>query len=185
MEAIDELVPLTAEDLKILEAKKTSNYYGCGVVMIIVFVVMAFLALFYFSSSYLWLFILAGVSVLFLIAGLLAFWMGPIEDEKVVLDIQEGKKRRIVAPIESKDIVEAPPKRSAFPRSQSTGAIFARQIAKSYAPLDLKYSMKVQGFKFALSEGQYLSGFRKGDFVEFFVAPHSKIILSSAEEVPE
>ncbi len=177
METIDELVPLTAEDLKILEAKKTTNYFGCGVVMIIFFVVTALLAYFFFSRSYLLLIVSAIVSVLFLIAGVMLIRAGSVDDEKVVLDIQEGKKRRIVAPIESKEIIETGPKR--------TGGSLSRQIRNSNAPLTFKYSMMVQGFNFPLSEDQYLSGFRKGDFVEFFVAPHSQIILSSAQEVQE
>ncbi len=175
MEAIDELVPLTAEDLKILEAKKTTNYFGCGVIMIIFFVVTALLAYVFFISSYLLLFVSAVVSVLFLLAGVMLIRAGPDDDKKVVLDIQDGKKRRIVAPIESKDIIEVGQKR--------TGGTLSGQIANSYAPLNLKYSMMVQGFKFELSEDQYLSGFRKGDFVEFFVAPNSQIILSVPQEV--
>ena len=177
MEAIDELVPLTADDLKMLEAKKTTNYFGCGVILIIFFLVTVLLAYVFFIRSYLFLSVSAVVSIIFLFAGVMLMRAGSVDDKKVVLDIQEGKKRRIVAPIESKDIIEVGQKGSVFPRRLS------RQIADSYAPVNLKYSMMVQGLKFPLSETQYLSGFRKGDFVEFFIAPNSQIILSVPEEV--
>ena len=180
MEAIDELVPLTAEDLKILEAAKISSSYGCGIFAIIVFVLLALLGLYNFSSSYLWFFVFVGVSILFLIVGFLAFVK--VDDKNVVLDIQEGKKRRIVAPIESKDITEA---QTRSDRRYNRRPTLANQFGKSLAPLNFNYSMTVQGFKFAISENQYLGGAKKGDFVEFFVAPNSKIILSSPVEVQE
>ncbi len=183
MEAIDELVPLTAEDLKILEAAKISSPYGCGIFAIIVFVLLALLGVYNFKSSYLWFFVFVGVSVLFLIVGLVAFVQ--VEDKNVVLDLQEGKKRRIVAPIESKGITEVQTRSSGRRLIRSNTTSLGRQFGKSLAPLNFNYSMTVQGFRFAISENQYLGGAKKGDFVEFFVAPNSKIILSSPVEVQE
>ena len=179
MEAIDELIPLLEDDVKILQAKKNSNFYGCGVFMIIISFGLLLLGYFNFGGSYLWLSIIVIVSVLFLIASLLAFWMGPIEDKKVALDIKEGKKRRIIAPIESKDIQAVQTKRRRTGLSVETRV--ALQAIDSYSGPNLKYSMTVHGFNFALSEEQYLSSFRKGDFVEFYVAPNSNIILSPAK----
>lgn len=179
METIDELVPIEEQDLNILQAKKNSNFYGCGVFMIIISFGLLLLGYFNLGGSYLWLSIIVIISVLFLIASLLAFWMGPIEDKKVALDIKDGKKRRIIAPIESKDIQEVQTNKRRSGLSVETKV--ALQAIDSYSGPNLKYSMTVHGFTFDLSEQQYLSSFRKGDFVEFYVAPNSNIILSPAK----
>jgi hypothetical protein len=47
------------------------------------------------------------------------------------------------------------------------------------------YWMKVGDSRFTLSEHQYLSQFKKGSFVEFYQAPHSKLRLSFPVEVRE
>lgn len=177
MEIIDELVPLTADDIKQLEADRYSSTAGCSIPFFIIFAVSGFFAFQYFGVSYLWLFLLIIVSLLFLIVGLWLFFSGPTENKDVALDIKEGNKRRIVAPIEKKEIVEVKPRRS----SSSVNS----QMGRSVAELKFNYFMQVKDWKFDLTEEQYLSGAKKGDFVEFYVAPHSGKILSPPIEVRE
>ena len=187
MEPIDELIPLTSEDLKKLEADKTSSNLGCAIFPLLIFPV-AIGGVWYFYGVSFWLSLVpGGIALLCLIVSALVFWLGPSENKDVLLDISEGKKRRIVAPVESKEIVEVVPKTSNYSYGHVPSATtkLIKEIKKSSAPLDLKYSITVKEFNFPLSEEDYLTRFRKGSLVEFHVSPHSKTILSSVVEIDQ
>lgn len=182
MEITDELIPLNSEDLKILEARKYSSNLGCTGFASVVFFISAGCAWHFYGTSS-WLFYTSTVcSILFLLVTILIIRLGPSEDKKVLLDIENGKKRRIVAPVESKDIIEI---EAAKPRHYHHSQLSRtmRQVHKSSAPINLKYSMTVKGFNFSLTEEDYLSRFRKGTLVEFHVSPNSEIILSYPIEI--
>src|SRR6476661_3084797 len=165
MEIIEESVPLTAVDLKTLEIQKTKGGYGCLGFSLVVFFLAAAGTYFTYSEAS-WLFyILAVISALFLLFTALSFWMGPLEDKNVLLDIKEGNKLRIIAPIESKEIKEIQSRRVVVPGLSSEARVL-RAAADSYKPLNLKYSMKARNFTFELTEEEYLTSFRKGEFVE-------------------
>lgn len=179
MEPIDELIPLTTEDLKILEANKTRSNLGYGIFALFIFLLAAG-GVWYLCNVSFWLtFISGGVSFLFLIISALIFWLGPSENMDVLLDICEGKKRRIVAPIETKEVIEIVPKTPNYRNGHvpSPTSKLIKEIKNSSAPLNLEYWVTIKGFKFPLSEKEYLTRFRKGSLVEFHVTPHSKTIL--------
>ena len=178
MDTIEELTPLTAGDIKKLEIKKTEGGHGCLGFSLFVFFLAGFAAYYFYGFEPLWFYIFGAIAVLFLLFLALTLWAGPTEDKNVVLDLKEGNKLRIVAPIESKDIKESQ-SRGVKVLGLSSEARVMRAASDSYKPLDLKYSMKVRDFTFELTEEQYLTSFRKGEFVEFFAAPHSKTILSA------
>lgn len=178
METIDELVPLTEADIKKLQSASSVSTKGCGIFFLVVFLITGILTLWLATQSFLLALIVGVISLLSLLVGLFGYFSGPSEKEKnAVLDLQEGKKRRIVAPIEMKDLTDVTNNKIAFSMQQ--------QIRNSYKELEFKYFMMVKGYKFDLSEEQYLAGARKGDFVEFYVAPHSGVILSEPVEVRE
>lgn len=181
METIDELIPLTAEDLKKLEAyKKDYSSLGCAIFMLFLVVILAAGAWLFYGSYNGLTYIFIAVGLLILALSLLIIKFVPNDNKKVLQDIAEGKKRRIVAPVESKDLVEGRRSSRRFGGSPVTG--IAMQLARDSVPLNLKYSMTIKGIKFPLSENDYLSRFRKGTFVKFEIAPNSQTILSPPTE---
>ncbi len=66
------------------------------------------------------------------------------ENAKVTLDLNEGNKRRIVAPIEEKEIIDVT--RRPHPLN------IKKQIIKSNQETKLKYYMTVKEFSFPLTE---------------------------------
>lgn len=187
MEEIDELIPLTPDDLKILEADKTDSNLGCAVFPLLIFP-FAVGGAWYFRGDSLWIsLVLIVIALVCLIISTLIFLFGETDNKDVLLDIAEGKKRRIVAPVESKEIVEIVPKTSKFSYGHVPSATtkLSRDIEKSYAPLDLKYSITVKDFNFPISEEEYLTRYRKGGLVEFHVSPHSKTMLSAVVEIEQ
>jgi hypothetical protein len=182
METIEELVPLTAEDIKKLEIQKTKGGYGCLWFSLVVFLLAAAVAYYNYGFGFWWFLAFAIIAGLFLILTVGLFLLGPGEDRNVLLDIKEGKKLRIVAPIESKEIIEIKSRR--IPGLSSEGRLL-QAAADSYEPLNLEYSIKVGNYTFKITEEQYLTSFRKGDFIEFFATPHSKTILSPLVELHE
>ena len=187
MEPIDELIPLTPEDSKILEADKTDSNLGCAVFPLLIFPV-AVGGAWYFRGVSLWLsLILSVIALVCLVISTLIFRFGETDNKDVLLDIAEGKKRRIVAPIESKEVVEIVPKTTNYSYGHVPSATtkLIREYNKSNAPLDLKYSITVKEFNFPISEEENLTRYRKGSLVEFHVSPHSKTMLSPVGEIDQ
>jgi hypothetical protein len=173
MEIVDELVPLEKKDVEYLQAKKQRSEFGCGVVCFVLAGLCSVAAYSYFGSSYLLLIIPGILALVFLLIGLMM--LVKTDDRNIVRDLQEGRKRRIVAPIEQKDIID----------KTRTAITMRRQVVQSTRGPRLKYFMTAGGFRFNLTEEEYLTGAGKGDFVEFYVAPHSNLILSKPIEVRE
>lgn len=181
MDTIKELVPLTADDIKKLEVKKTKGGYGCLWFSLILFFFAVAATYFSYGGGTRWFYVFAAISALCLLFIALSFWAGPTEDKNVLLDIKEEKKLHIVAQIKSKEIKEVQSRISGLSKEER----LLKAVADSYKPLNLVYSMKVHGYTFELTEEQYLTSFRKGEFVEFFAAPHSKTILSAPVVIHE
>lgn len=177
METIDEIIPLTESDVAILKSRQFTGTWGCSLICFAGVLILAFIGYLYFLDSYLILAILAVCSALLLLLGISFLKAKKFENHAVTQDLAEGKKRRIVAPIDEKDIVDVT--RRPHPLN------IKKQIIKADQELKLEYYMMVHGFKFLITENQYLSGARKGDFMEFSVAPNSKIILSEPTEFRE
>ncbi len=115
------------------------------------------------------------ICLLLLLTGIGFLRQEKTENKKVTLDLNEGNKRIIIAPIEEKEVIDVT--RRPHPLN------IKKQIIKADQETKLKYYMTVKEFSFPLTENQYLASARKGDFVEFSVAPHSKIILSQPNEI--
>ena len=178
MEEIDELVPLDEADIKTLQTKITTSNIGCAVVAFVFFLITALLALWFLNIIFLGAVALGLISAFSLIVAIgLALPGSKEKNEQLALDIQEGKKRHIIAPIEMKDSVDVTDNKIAFS--------VAGQLRNSNKELKFKYYMKVKGYKFDLTEEEFLAGARKGDFVEFYGAPHSGVALSKPIEVRE
>lgn len=178
MKEIDELVPLTDADIKTLQEKIGTPNIGCAIFLLVVFLAMIVGAFFLLFQIFLLGIVLGAVALFVLLMAIGAFTGGSKEkNEKLARDIQEGKKRHIIAPIEMKDSVDVTPNK--IPLS------VRQQVRNSYRELKLEYFMMVKGYKFDLTEEQFLAGARKGDLVEFYVAPHSGEILSEATAVRE
>lgn len=177
MQEIDELVPLEAPDIEYLESKRVESNRGCAVQLLVGFGVIGLICAYTLLISYILFGILAIVALLLLFAGLFLLLGGPNENRKVVLDLKEGNKRRIVAPITTKEIIDVPT------RSAAIG--MKAQFVKAGKELHFKYYMTVKDWRFNLTEEDYLTGPGKGDFVEFFIAPHSDLFLSVPIEVRE
>jgi hypothetical protein len=170
MEIIDEVVPLTEKDIEILKKHQFSSTIGCAVICFIAVAILGFIAYQFFWGSYLLISIISTICLLLLLTGIGFLRAKKTENEQVTIDLKEGLKRRIVAPIEEKEIIDIT--RRPHPLN------IKKQIIKSDQDVILKYFMYIQGFKFPISENQYLAGERKGDFMEFSVAPNSKIVIS-------
>jgi hypothetical protein len=110
MQTIDELIPLTPDEIKMLEMKRFSSNTGCGIFAAVLFLAATVLAFGLFRGhEYVWMSVAAVVSLLFLAMTIYLFWTKQTEDKSVTLDLAEGKKRRIVAPIEGKEIIFVSP----------------------------------------------------------------------------
>lgn len=175
MNGIDEMVPLTEKDIELLKSKQFTGTWGCAVVCFVLIAVLSLVAYQFFLQSYLALVPTGVVCLLLLLTGIGFLKQKKTENPKVTLDLNEGNKRRILAPIEEKEIIDVT--RRPHPLN------IKKQLIKSDQEIKLKYYMTIKGFKFPLTEKQYLTGARKGDFVEFFVAPHSNVILSQPVEL--
>ena len=169
MQDIDELVPLTEKDIEVLKARQYTGTWGCAVICFIVAVVLCLAAYQFFWNSYMALVPMAIISLLIVWTGIGFLKMKRTENTKVTRDLDEGVKRRIVAPIEEKEVIDV----TRYPHPLN----IKKQIIKADQELKFKYFMTVRGFKFPLTEEDYLTGARKGELVEFHVAPHSEIIL--------
>ena len=169
MNATDELVPLTEKEIEILKARQYTGTWGCAVICFIVAVVVCLIAYQFFWNSYLALVPLAIISLLIVWTGIGFLKQKRTENPKVTRDLEDGMKRRIVAPIEEKEIVDV----TRYPHPLN----IKKQIIKADQELKFKYFMTVKGFRFPLTEEEYLTGAQKGDLVEFHVAPNSEIIL--------
>ena len=170
MDVLDELVPLTEKDIGFLKEKQFTGTWGCAVVCFVVAAILGLIAYQFFRESYLALIPSGIVCFLILWTGIGFLKQKRTENPKVTLDLKEGKKRRIVAPIEEKEVIDV----TRYPHPLN----IKKQIIKADQELKFKYYMTVRGFRFSLTEEAYLTGARKGDLVEFHVAPHSGIILS-------
>jgi hypothetical protein len=175
MEIIDELRPFTDKDIKYLESVKTSSERGCAIVFFGLAAIVVVAAYALLIQSYLIWTVVGLICLVLVLAGLLL--LVKTDDRKIVQDLKEGNKRRIVAPIEDKQAVEVPQRRRSY---GTTG-----QLIRSTVGPELRYFMTVKGIRIDLSEEAYLTGPGKGDFVEFYIAPHSKKILSAPIEVRE
>lgn len=165
MNTFDELVPLSAEDIKLLERKKTT--VGCLIILLAVALMIIIAIMLFFPNI---VGVIASVLVLLIAVGLI--FVARSSDNQIKLDLSEGKKRVIIAPIEKKDsqMIE----RKKHPRSTFSDYEY------SY-----KYWIKVKGQTFYISEEQFLTSFRKGSFIEAHIAPHSKTILLEPVEKSE
>lgn len=170
MDVIDELVPLSEKDIELLKKRQYTGTWGCAVVCFVVAAVLGLLAFQFFAESYLVLVPLAIISLLIILTGIGFLKQKRTENPKVTLDLNEGQKRRIVAPIEEKEVIDVTRRPNALN--------IKKQIIKADQELEFKYFMTAGGFQFPLTEEAYLTGARKGDLVEFHVAPHSEIILT-------
>lgn len=171
MEEIDELVPIDEADIKTLQSKITTSSFGCAAAAFVFFLITALAALFFLSITFLGTIVLGIISVCSLFLAIGSALPGSKEkNEQIALDIREGKKRRIVAPIEIKDSSDVTSNKVAF--------TVAGQLSNANKELKFKYYMMVKGYKFDLTEKEFLAGARKGDFVEFYGAPHSGVALS-------
>jgi len=175
MNVIDELVPLTEKDIELLKSQQFTSTWGCAVVCFILVAVLCLIAYQFFWNSYLIVVSMSIICLLLLLTGIGFLKQKKTENAKVTLDLNEGNKRRVVAPIDEKEVIDVT--RRPHPLN------IKKQIIKSNQETKLKYYMTVKEFSFPLTEDQYLAGARKGDFVKFFVAPHSKIILSQPVEI--
>lgn len=175
MDTIDQLVPLAEKDVTLLKSRQFIRLWEISVICFIAAPLVGFVGYQIFRDYYPILAVVGLICfIVLLIGGVL---LKKYENEQVTRDLTEGLKRRIVAPVEEKETVDVT--RRPHPLN------IKKQIIKADQGVDLKYYMKIYGFRIPLSEDEYLSGARRGETVEFFVAPHSEIILSQPVRWPE
>lgn len=166
MEEIDELVPLSADDLKFLYAKRYVSRSGSAKWLFLLAAFSAY-SVFAFYGGMLFVQTVVGIlSIGFVVLGIRII-RSPRENKEITLDIKEGYKRRIVAPIESKEAIDV------SPTVKGVDGVYRKGVALEFA-----YTMTVKQMIFSIKEKFYLAGPRKGEFVEIFFAPHSNTVLS-------
>lgn len=171
MKEIDELVLMSADDFKLLYAERYAPRKGW---IKLVFVLAAFLVytIFFVYGRMPFMQIVVSLLALGLVYLGIRLIRSPRENKDIALDIKEGYKRRIVAPIESKESFDVSP-----------DVYDVNDMSQKGVALEFAYNMTVKEMKFSIKENFYLAGPKKGEFVEIFIAPHSNMVLSAPTEI--
>lgn len=163
MQKSENIAELSQEEIERLKAQRFSG--GCLIPSIVILIIAAIVSLyllrgmFSLKSMEFWIFGGIAVIIFALIAYFFAKYVKGI-NEPLERDIYGGRKKVIIAPIESKrtDSVEH---KDGPKRGQMT----------------MSYFMTVNGKEYVMSEEDYLQ-IRSGEFMEIHTAPASNFVLS-------
>jgi len=155
MEKSIQTVELTQEDITKLKGSKAGN--GC--LFVLIFFLVASVVVYILNIYSITILLPVIVVLLLLIA--VAYYVKK-KDSLIDKDLQEGQKKIIIAPIQNKNI-----KTSDVTTGRRKGEI------------DSKYSMTINGKKYEMSEGDYLT-IKNGEFLEIHEAPHSGVVIKGS-----
>ena len=155
---MDELVPLTEEDRRVLADNLSvlRMMASAGVILAVVALIpLAFL------HTLPWLVIFPTVSIVAVVFAIVFFNL----QRPVSKDLRLGQKQRINGPVEAQNVDV---KRTKDEQGVESAATY-------------HWWIQVGGKKITVTEDQYYQ-FKKGDFVEAFVAPNSGTVFGLSKE---